>query len=697
MNVLQLVPKLNVGGVEKGTVEVARYLTLNGHKSIVVSGGGRLEKELHAVGSRHYTLPIGRKNPFIMVYSYFKLKNIIMKENINIVHARSRIPALIGFFAAKSTGRIFLTTAHGQYKSRLISRVMGWGKCVITANETMARYMKENFKVPLRKIRIIARGVDLRKFSFIPPSEKNRQTFRIGMISRFTPLKGHLDFLKAMSYVARRESNIKIVLMGDRASAKEEYMKKIYTSIKRLMIEDIVEFVDSGDKSVDEVLKDMDVLVSANQSQEAFGRSIIEAQARGTLVVATRVGGVVENINPRETGLLCEPCDPFDIAEKIFEYIEDPRLMKHVAVNARKYVEENFALEKVMRKTAEVYREVITVKNILVIKISSLGDVILSVPSIRAIRKRFPEANIKVLVDVKFREIFDKCPYINEVITCDFKNRDKNIGFLNLASRLRSEDFDISIDLQNNRKSHLIAALSFIKERYGFNNGKLSFLINRKINLPNKPMDPVEHQGSVLGLLGITRLDKRIELWTTEDSESWAEKLLQSSWLQKNHKLVAISLSASKKWKSKNWSINSMASLADLLAKKKEVRVVIIGAKENESDAKEFIKKVTCNPIDVVGKTSIPQLVSLLRRCDVLLTGDSAPMHIAAGCDLPFVAIFGPTDPKRHAPVCANKAILYKEMKCTPCYKPGCNKKNNCMSALKPEEVFDAIAKMMEI
>lgn len=696
MNILQLVPKLNVGGVEKGTIEVARYLTLNGHKAIVVSGGGRLEKELHAVGARHYTLSIGNKNPFAMVHSYFKLKNIIMKENVNIVHARSRIPALVGFFAAKSTGRIFLTTAHGQYKSRLITRVMGWGKYVITANETMARYMKEKFDVPLRKIRIVPRGVDLRKFSFISPEEKTRLTFRIGMIARFTPLKGHLDFLKAMSYVARQKSNIKIVLMGDRGNAKEEYMKKIYTSIKRLMIEDIVEFVDS-DQNVDEVLKDMDVLVSANQSQEAFGRSIIEAQARGTLVVATRIGGVVENIIPRETGLLCEPGDPFDIAEKIFEYMDSPILMKQVAINARKYVEENFSLEKVMAQTVEVYSEALTVKNILIIKISSLGDVILSTPSIRAIRKRFPTANIKVLVDVKFREILDSCPYINEVITCDFKNRDKNIGFLKLAERLRSEDFDISIDLQNNRRSHLIAALSFVKERYGFSNGKFSFLLNRKINMPNKFMDPVEHQGSVLGLLGITGLDKRIELWTTADSDDWAEKLLHGSWLQKNHKLVAISLSASKKWKSKNWGINSMAHLADLLAKKKEVRVVVIGAKENEEEAKEFIKKVSCNPINVVGKTSIPQLVSLLKRCDVLLTGDSAPMHIAAGINLPFVAIFGPTSPKKHVPECGKKIILYKEMKCTPCYKSVCNKKNNCMNALKPNEVFDALEEIIKI
>ncbi|MBU1083796.1 MAG: glycosyltransferase, partial [Candidatus Omnitrophica bacterium] len=159
MNILQLIPKLNVGGVERGTVEVARHLTLNGHKAVVVSSGGALEQNLAAIGARHYKLPIGRKNPFVMIFCYFNLKEIIKKENINIVHARSRIPALSGYFAARSTKRVFITTAHGQYKKHLISRVIGWGKIVIVANETMARYMKDIFGIPMQKMRIIPRGV----------------------------------------------------------------------------------------------------------------------------------------------------------------------------------------------------------------------------------------------------------------------------------------------------------------------------------------------------------------------------------------------------------------------------------------------------------------------------------------------------------------------------------------------------------
>lgn len=694
MNILQLVPKLNVGGVEKGTVEVARYLTLNGHKAVVVSSGGVLEKNLAAIGARHYQLPVGQKNPLVMVWCYFKLRYIIKKENIDIVHARSRIPAVTGYFAAKSTHRVFLTTAHGQYKKHLISRVMGWGKLVIVANETMARYMKDNFDVPLRKAVIIPRGVDLEKFSFTSPKERKSKTFRVGMVSRFTPLKGHLDFLKAMSYVSRKIPNAQIILMGDKSLAKEEYIKKIELTIRRLMLGSIVKFI-SSDEDVAQVMKGLDVLVSANTEQEAFGRSVIEAQASGVPVVATSIGGVVENVISGKTGLLCEPMNPAGMAEKIMAYAEDPELMETVAKGARCHVEERYSVGKTMELTVKTYSRALSSKNILIFKISSLGDIILSVPSLRAIRKRYQSANIKVLVDVKFREVLERCPYIDEVIVCDFGGRDKGLGFLKLARRLRSEDFDISIDFQNNHKSHLLGFLGAIPERYGYHNGKWSLLLNRKIALPEKPMGPVDHQCCVLGLLGITDVDKHLELWPSAESEEWADKFISSNWFKKDQKLVAISLSASRKWETKNWGVPQLAELADMLAREKSMRVVLLGVEADKSDVAAFLKKSGAKPIDAVGKTDVARLISLIKRCDALVTGDSAPMHIAAAANTPFVAIFGPTDPQRHLSPADRKKVMQKKVKCAPCYKPTCRKKMKCMTSIKPGEVFGAVLEVI--
>ncbi|MFH1846392.1 MAG: lipopolysaccharide heptosyltransferase II [Candidatus Omnitrophota bacterium] len=695
MNILQLIPKLNIGGVEKGTIEVARYLTLNGHKAVVVSGGGIFEKNLAALGARHYKLSIGRKNPFYMIYSYFKLRNIILKENIDIVHARSRVPALVGFFAARSCGRTFITTAHGQYKKHLISRVMGWGKVVIVANELMARYMKENFGVPLKKMMIIPRGVDLKKFSFIQSQEKKAKRFRIGMVCRYTSLKGHADFLKAISYISRKRHNIEAVIMGDKSSAKPEYLKKLELISRRLMIDNIVTFKDSN-ADVSEVMKDMNILVSANREQEAFGRSVIEAQARGVPVVATKVGGLLEIIADGVTGLFCNPMDPSDMAKKIFRYIDTPDLMHEIALNARESVVKNYSLDKTMKMTVDAYAQILGRKNILIFKMSSLGDIILSMPSIRAIRERFRAARINVLVDARLREVLNNCPYIDEVITCDFKGRDKGLGFWKLAARLRSEDFDISVDLQNNRKSHLLAAFAAVKERYGYDNGKFSFLLNRKISLPSELKDPVGHQAGVLGIMGVVTLEKRLELWPSLDSEAWTENFLKDNWVKKDRGLIGFSLSASRRWQSKNWGLGSMLNLTEMLAKHQGMRVVIVGAREDQADALEFMKKSKAKPVNAVGKTNISQLISLIKRCDVFVAGDSAPMHIAAAVGTPFVAIFGPTDPARHLPPADKYKVFNTGQKCAPCYKPVCGMESpKCMTSIKPAMVFDGIMELM--
>jgi lipopolysaccharide heptosyltransferase II len=694
MNILQLVPKLNVGGVEKGTVEVARHLTLKGHKSVVVSGGGVLEKSLAAIGARHYCLPVGRKNPFIMFYCYLKLKHIIKKENIDLVHARSRIPALTGYFAARHTHRTFITTAHGQYRKHLISRVMGWGKIVIVANETMARYMNDNFGVNLNKAVVIPRGVDLKKFSFIPPSSRKNKAFRVGMVARYSPIKGHLDLLKAVSYVSRRMHNLEVVIMGDKKNAKEDYIKKLELTARRLMVDKFVKFNDS-DREVADVLAELDVLVSANTEQEAFGRTVIEAQARGVPVVATRVGGVVENITDGSTGLLCEPMDPPGMADRIMALAGSREMMENIALAAREQVEERYELQKTMDMTLKAYSEVLARKNILVFKISSLGDVILSVPSLRAIRKRFPNASIKVLVDVRFRDVLDGCPYIDEIITCDLKGRDKGMGFWRLTRKLRSEAFDISIDLQNNRKSHLAAFLAAIPERYGYNNGKWSFLINRKTGLPRESIQPVEHQARVLALLGIPRVEPGLELWPAPASSEWAEDFLKGSWLKKDQKLVAVSLSASRRWKTKNWGMSQMAELTDMLARNRGIRVVVLGVEEDRSDGEIFLRKTSAKPIDAIGKTDTSRLISLIRRCDALVTGDSAPMHIAAATGTPFVALFGPTDPLRHAPEGEKGKVIKKKMRCSPCYKTSCARGVKCMTSIKTAEVYDALIKIM--
>ncbi len=109
------------------------------------------------------------------------------------------------------------------------------------------------------------------------------------------------------------------------------------------------------------------------------------------------------------------------------------------------------------------------------------------------------------------------------------------------------------------------------------------------------------------------------------------------------------------------------------------------------------MKKATVKPVNAVGKTNIPRLVSLVKRCSAMVTGDSSPMHVAAATETPFVAIFGPTDPARHVPESKNYKVIFKKIKCAPCYKPTClRKRKKCISLIEPQEVYDALMEVIE-
>ena len=682
---------MDIGGVETGTIDLARHLVKGGHRAIVVSGGGRLVKELETIGARHYRIPVGRKSVFSMVKAFNDLRDIIRSEDIDIVHARSRVPAIIAYFACKSTGRVFLTTAHGYYSTHLLSRAMGWGKFVIVASNIMARHMADDFGVPHERLRLIPRGVDLKQFYFREPKAHSQAAFVVGMVSRITPLKGHADFIKAVSLLRRRIPDIKAVIVG--GAPKEKYREDLEILARRLGLSKTVEFTGAR-QDVPGVMRGLDCLVSATTTPEAFGRVIIEAQASGVPVVATRVGGVVDIIEDGRTGFLCAAGDPADMAEKILKVYDDSAPRIAMAIAARRKVESDYNLEKMMRGTLAVYDEALKVQNILVIKLSSLGDVILSVPSLRAIRAKYPGGRIKVLVGLQSREVLDNCPYINDRIVCDFKGKHRGIrGTLRLAALLQKECFDVVIDLQNNKKSHLLAALSLAALRYGYDNGKLSLLLNKRIKDDAPYLNPVEHQFRILRMAGIKEADTALELWPSEHDDAQAVKFLADNWMKPGQNLIGINVRASSRWASKNWPPHYIAELSDRLARECNARTVLTGTKEDAGYAAAIANLAKSKPVVAAGMTDVMELASLMKHFSVYITPDSAPMHVASGMGTPFIALFGPTDPARHLPPSGDCVVLCRssEMKCSPCYSPHCLKKLTCMRKITVDQMLEAV------
>ncbi len=694
MRILQILPELNVGGVETGTIDFARYLVKKSHTSIVVSNGGDIVDALLETGSRHYTLPVHKKSLFTICKMIKPLRKIIIEEKIDIVHARSRVPAWIAYFACRGTNAVFVTTCHGYYKSILFSRVMGWGKLVIVPSKVIARHMVETFGVAPENIRCIPRSVDIERFN-VKRSDDKKDYYTISIVGRITPLKGHSYFLKAMAKLIQKIPYIKIWIIGDAPEQKKHYRSELEILVHRLGIEDKVEFLGKR-KDIPTLLAKTDVLVLSTITQESFGRVILEAQAAGVPVVATKVGGVIDIIQHEKTGLLVEPKDIDSMAEQVYRLLNDKNLAKKIINTAKRQLKQRFSVEKMCEDTINVYKELLERQNILIIKMSSAGDIILSIPALQAIRERFPKARISCVTNVEYNKILKNCPYIDEVILFD-KRKHHGYGLLEFCKNLRKNKFDKVIDLQNNKKSHIISFLSFSRQSYGYDNGKFSFLLSNKIKDIKKDVPPVQHQFMLLEMLGI-KYDKkyRLKLWPSHKDTEYVLSLLDSEWLGNTDNIIGINLAASAKWESKNWPLEHIAKLCEMLAER-NIRMIVTGTEKDKVRANMLVSITRSKPAIFIGKTDILQLAALIKHCKVYISPDSAPLHIAAAMGVACIGLFGPTSAKRHIPPAERISIIQKSLPCVPCYKGVCRKKiHYCMKKITPEEVLARIDEMIE-
>lgn len=694
MNVLQILPELNVGGVETGTVDLARYLVRYGHKSIVISAGGNLVQDLEKSGSKHYLLSVHKKSLSNMIKMIPKVVEIIKNEKIDVVHARSRVPAWIAFFAARKTNTVFITTAHGHYSKHFFSRIMGWGKLVITPSNVIARHMCDSFAVAHERLRLIPRSVDLEKFKFRAPKDKTKEIFNIGIIGRITPIKGHLYFLKAMARVIRLIPRIRIWIVGDASASKQAYKEEVRIMVRRLGLSHCTEFL-GVQKDIPAVLSNLDLLVLSSVVPESFGRVIVEAQASGVPVVASKVGGVVDIIDDQVNGLLVPPADPKSLAKAVVKIARDPHFALRLANNAYKKVKQKFNVELMVKRTLDVYKEATTNFKILVIKLSSLGDVVLSSAALNAIREKYKDNyKITLLSAAASKEIFVNCPQVDELLV--FSPKDKSIkGIYKLASNLAKRNFDIVIDLQNNRLSHLLAFLSLAPKRYGYNNKKLGFLLNNGIKDDLPPTNPIAHQFRILKMLNIELKDYQLKLWPSVQDQAYIEQFLNTNWISKEQVLIGVNMFASKRWRTKAWPQEKIIRLCEQLALK-NMRVVLTGTEKDLKEAKQLQARVkNVKPIIACGKTSINQLACLISKCAVFVTADSAPLHIACAVGTAFVALFGPTDSTRHTAPNYRGIILKKDLSCNPCYKTKC-KPHQCMEKITVGEVLEAIEKLVK-
>jgi len=356
VKIVQLLPELNEGGVERGTVELSRELIKSGYESVVVSNGGKLVKQLEADGALHVKFDVCSKNPLSAFSRVTGLKKILKKLNPDVLHVRSRVPAWLVYFANKSFKIPVVSTVHGFNSVSSYSRVMTKADKIICVSGSIKEYIQKHYDASENKITIIPRGIDLTQFNpanldndFIEKFKKQYQLeskFVVTTVGRVTQLKDLETFIKSIAIVQKSIPNVVGLIVGGVRSDKQNY----FESLKSLVASLHVEVIFTGSQAkVAEIYSLSDVVTSSSKKPESFGRSVAEALALNTPVIATNHGGVLDIIDENKNGYFVEIGDEKEFAKKIIK-------AKDLKFDGFDYVKEKFSLEQMVTKTIKIYK-----------------------------------------------------------------------------------------------------------------------------------------------------------------------------------------------------------------------------------------------------------------------------------------------------------------------------------------------------
>jgi heptosyltransferase II len=327
-----------------------------------------------------------------------------------------------------------------------------------------------------------------------------------------------------------------------------------------------------------------------------------------------------------------------------------------------------------------------------------VGDAILALPALRAVRNRFPEAEIEILARPYVADLYREQEICNQVISYDSQGKHAGIlGRERLAAELRSLKFDVALLLQNAFDAAWLVWRAGIPERIGYARDGRGFLLTKPIPVPKTGEIPPHEKFYYLELLRrATWMDSLpdesfITLNVSESSSLGAEEFLAQSGVRPHSLRIAIGAGASY-GSAKCWPPSRFAELANRLQSESDADVILLGTAAEAAVTRAISSELHRPPIDLTEKTSIGDLPALLSQCHLFIGNDSGAMHLAAGVGLPVVAVFGPTDPFGTAPVTSRCRIVQQKPYCSPCFLRHCPTDHRCMLAVTPEMV-EAAAK----
>ncbi len=370
VTILQVLPSMKGGGVERGTIEIATALIANNMKSIVLSKGGPMTKSLEATGTTHITLDVATKNPLKIIANINKIVKIIKDNQIDLVHVRSRAPAWSVYYATKKANIPMLSTYHGIYGikpkiKKLYNAIMLKGVKIIAISEFIKKHILDNYNVDEDKIIVIPRGADTEKFNpaNITPEDiqKQKQEWQIPndkpvifMPTRISPTKRIEIFIEAVKDIP----DVFCAVVGS-DHGKEAYKKSLVAMVKKLKMDDRFRFYPPiSNIEVGYAISDM---VVTSIRPEAFGRTITEAQAMGKIPIAANNGAATEIIKDGENGFLVDMKNPNSTKEAILTYLDlSEKEQKEMMTSAIHNVVSKYSVSQLCESTIHLYNDILS-------------------------------------------------------------------------------------------------------------------------------------------------------------------------------------------------------------------------------------------------------------------------------------------------------------------------------------------------
>jgi len=338
-------------------------------------------------------------------------------------------------------------------------------------------------------------------------------------------------------------------------------------------------------------------------------------------------------------------------------------------------------------------------KRILVIRLDRIGDVVLSTPVVQALREAYPHALIAMMVRPACRELVEGNPHLNDVLLYDKDGAQRSIlATVRFARRLRRVDFDTALVLHPTHRAHWIPWLAGIPTRIGYDR-KSDWLLTHRV--PHRKQEGAQHEAryalEMLRVFGLEPPAPQPLIRVRPEAASRVASLWRQAGFASSEIVAAIHPSAS--CVSKRWMPQRFAEVADRLIEQTKSRIVLVAGAEDRAFAQAVEQAMRHPPMNLAGHLSLGELAALLQRCQVLISNDSGPVHIAAAVGCPVVAIFGRNQrglsPQRWGPLGERHVILHKDVGCVTCLAHECDIAFRCLTSLSVDEVYEAAARVI--